>query len=93
MGQEIKNPDLSGKIRKKAEIPKKSSGSLTLGIFKIWTRFLVILAEKPKNKRKKYKFFTKKILSFFKKKLGSQEIKIRINPDKTGKIRKSFLGH
>ena len=52
-------------------------------------------AEKPKNKRKKYKFFTKnknKKFIFFKKKLG-QEIKIRINPDKTGKIRKSFLGH
>ena len=52
-------------------------------------------AEKPKNKRKKSKFFTKnknKKFIFFKKKLG-QEIEIRINPDKTGKIRKSFLGH
>ena len=54
MGQEIKNPDLSGKIRKKAEIQKKSSGSLTLGIFENWDNFFVLnLAEKPKNKRKK----------------------------------------
>ena len=52
-------------------------------------------AEKPKIKEKNINFLQKikiKNLSFFKKKLG-QEIKIRINPDKTGKIRKSFLGH
>ena len=49
---------------------------------------MLLLAEKPKNKRKKYKFVLQKIkiknLSFFIKKLG-QEIKIRKNPDKTGK--------
>ena len=52
-------------------------------------------AEKPKIKEKNINFLQKikiKNLSFFQKKLG-QEIKIRINPDKTGKIRKSFLGH
>ena len=52
-------------------------------------------AEKPKIKEKNINFLQKikiKNLSFFKKKLG-QEIKIRINPDKTAKIRKSFLGH
>ena len=51
-------------------------------------------AEKPQNKRKKYKFFTKikiKNLSFSSdKKLKSA--KIRTKPDKSGQIRKSFLG-
>ena len=61
---------------------------IDLGNFrKFGTRFFVlILAEKPKNKRKKYKFFTKnknRKLIFFIKKLG-QEIKIRIKPYKTG---------
>ena len=52
-------------------------------------------AEKPKIKEKNINFLQKikiKNLSFFKKKLG-QEIKNRKNPHKTGKIRKSFLGH
>ena len=90
MGQEIKNPDLSGKIRKKAEIPKKSSGSLTLGIFKIWTIFIFEpkfrrkipkMKIKNKNLKKKKK---KKFIFFF-----GQEIKNRRNPQKSGENRKS----
>ena len=48
--------------------------------------FVLILAEKPKNKRKKINFLQKlkiKNLSFFRQKLG-QEIKNRSNPDKSG---------
>ena len=96
MGQEIKNPDLSGKIRKKAEIPKKSSGSLTLGIFKIWTIFIFepkfrrkIPKMKIKNKNLKRK--KRKNLSFSSdKKLKTAEI--RKNPEKTGNPhKKSFI--
>ena len=53
------------------------------------------LQKNPKIKEKNINFLQKikiKNLSFFKKKLG-QEIKNRIKPDKTGIIRKSFLGH
>ena len=70
---------------------------IDLGTFrKLGQDFLNLnFAEKPKIKEKNLYFLQKikiKNLSFFKKKLG-QEIKIRKNPDKTAKIRKSFLGH
>ena len=86
MGQEIK-------IRKNPEI---LPGTLTLGISRNWDNFFCTefsrKIKKSKNKMKienknlrKYKI--KKFI-FFKSKLG-QEIKIRKNPEKTGKIRKS----
>ena len=83
--------------KSKSVVGKWGFWLIDLGNFrKLGQDFLNLnFAEKPKNKRKKSKFFTKnknKKFIFFKKKLG-QEIKIRINPDKTGKIRKSFLGH
>ena len=100
MGQEIKiriKPYKTAKIRINPEKSGNPSWDIDLGNFrKLGQDFLNLnFAEKPKNKRKIYKFFTKnknKKFIFFQKKLG-QEIKIRIKPDKTGKIRKSFLGH
>ena len=45
-----------------------------------------------KIKNKNLRKYKNKNFLFFKSKL-EQEIKIRKNPAKTGKIRKSFLGH
>ena len=50
-GQEIKNPDLSGKIRKKAEIPKKIFWLIDLGNFQNLDNFIF----EPKFRRKSQK--------------------------------------